>query len=102
MAVYAVFEVHLKPGAGPEDVKAYDDYRAAVPAMIAEAGGRYLVRAGSGEALEGAPAGDRFHLIEFDDATGIRRMWESESYRALTLKRAGAVDVRALLISPPA
>jgi uncharacterized protein (DUF1330 family) len=101
MTVYAVFEVRLKHDAGPDDLAAYDEYRAAVPAMIAEAGGRYLVRAGSGEAIEGAPAGDRFHLIEFDNAEGLHRVWQSEAYRALKIKRAGAVDVRAVLISPP-
>ena len=96
-----MFEVTLQPDPSPEALAAYDEYRAAVPALIAAAGGRYLARAWAGEALEGAAAGDRFHLIEFPDADAARGFWTSPDYLALKHRRAGAADVRAVLLLPP-
>jgi uncharacterized protein (DUF1330 family) len=98
---YAFFEVTLLPDPTPEAVAAYDRYRAAVPAMVERHGGRYLARAWSGEALEGTPAADRFHLIEFPDADAARAFWAAPEYREITSLRGDAVDVRAVLIEQP-
>lgn len=100
MPVYAMFEITLLPDPSPEDQAAYEHYRSVVPGMIAEHGGVYLARAWNGEALEGAPAGDRFHLLEFPDAEAARGFWESPEYRALKHGRDGAVSVRAVLLHP--
>lgn len=94
-----MFEVVLRPDATEEALAAYAEYRSQVPAMIEAAGGRYLARAWSGEALEGAAAGDRFHLLEFPDADTARRFWQSPEYLAIKHLRGDAADVRAVLIS---
>jgi uncharacterized protein (DUF1330 family) len=101
MSVYAFFEITLKPNPTPEAQAAYETYRAQVPALIEKFGGTYLARAWNGEALEGAAAGDRFHLIEFPTADAARTYWMSEEYRAISGLRGDAVDVRAVLIEPP-
>lgn len=101
MTVYAIFEVTLRADADAAATAAYDDYRAKVPLLVEAAGGRYLARAWSGEALEGAPAADRYHLVAFDDADRAHRFWSSSAYREITHLRGGAADVRAVLISPP-
>lgn len=98
--MYAVFEVDLLPHPSSEAVAAYEHYRSVVPELIARHGGRYLARAWSGEALEGDPAGDRFHLVEFADGESARAFWASPEYRALKGGRDGAVSVRAVLIEP--
>jgi uncharacterized protein (DUF1330 family) len=98
MAAYAFFEVRLTPDPSPEALAAYDRYRAAVPAMVEAHGGRYLARAWSGEALEGAPAADRFHLIEFPTADHARAFWSSPEYLEIVGLRGDAADVRAVLI----
>ncbi len=100
MTAYAFFEVRLKAGASEADRAAYDRYRVAVPPLVEQHGGRYLARAWNGTALEGSPPGDRFHLIEFPDAEAARAFWASPDYRAISLQRGGAADVRALLIEP--
>lgn len=101
MAVYAVFEVVLRDDPTPEALEAYQTYRAGVPALIERFGGTYLARAWQGEVLEGAPAGDRFHLVEFPDADAAKAFWNSPEYQALQPGRRGAADVRALLLSQP-
>jgi uncharacterized protein (DUF1330 family) len=99
--VYAVFEVVLQPQPTAEALAAYDAYRAAVPAIIERFGGRYLARAWDGEALEGAEAGDRFHLIEFPDADAAHAFWRSPEYLAIKDGRSDAASIRAVLITPP-
>ncbi|MEN9646848.1 MAG: hypothetical protein RL238_3517 [Actinomycetota bacterium] len=99
MPAYAMFEVALRPDASDEALATYAEYRTKVPAMIEAAGGRYLARAWSGEALEGAAPRDRFHLLEFPDADTARQFWASPEYLAVKHLRGDAADVRAILIS---
>lgn len=94
MAVYAVFEVEVVDDAAG----GYQQYRAAVPALIERFGGRYLVRAGSGEALEGRATTARWHLVEFPDLAAAHAFWDCPEYLALKPLRAGAADVRAVVI----
>jgi len=101
MSVIAVFEVQPNPNATDAELKNYDEYRSKVPALIASYGGRYLVRAGSGEAIEGMPAAARWHVIEFPDEAAAKAFWSSPEYVALKPLRKGAADVRAVLVSPP-
>ncbi len=98
MPAYAVFEVAVNPDPTPDAAARYADYRAAVPAMIERHGGRYLARAAGAEALEGGPTEGRWHLVEFPSADAARAFWESPEYLALQPLRAGAADVRAVLI----
>lgn len=102
MTVIAVFEVRPTADATDQQRRDYDEYRSKVPALIASFGGTYLIRAGSGEAIEGAPAAARWHVIEFPDEASAKAFWSSPEYVALKPLRKGAADVRAVLISPPA
>jgi uncharacterized protein (DUF1330 family) len=101
MTVYVVFEVTLSDNPSEEALAAYASYRAAVPELVAKHGGRYLARAWQGVALEGAPAGDRFHLVEFPDSASVTAFWSSPDYLAIKHGRAEAADVRAVLVEPP-
>jgi uncharacterized protein (DUF1330 family) len=98
---YVFFEIRVLAEPTEEQQRAYDDYRARVPELVHQHGGRYLARAWQGEALEGAPAADRFHLAEFPDAQAARTFWTSPEYLSIKPGRAGVVDVRAVLISSP-
>ena len=80
MAVYAVFEVELLTDPSPHDADGYERYRAAVPELIARFGGRYLVRAGTGTALEGRPTTGRWHLVVFPDAESAQQFWSCPEY----------------------
>ena len=100
VAAYAIFEVVLRDDASSDALLAYERYRAAVPSLVERFGGRYLARAWPGRALEGAAAGDRFHLIEFPDAAAADAFWTSSDYRELQRDRADAATIRAVVISP--
>ncbi len=100
-AVLAVFEVRLLADATPGAQAGYAEYKTRVAPMIEAAGGRYVVRAAPGAALEGvADDGDerRYHLIEFPSAAAARAFWESADYAAIVGLREGAVEVRAFLV----
>jgi len=65
------------------DPVAYEDYKRRVPAVIAAYGGRYLVRGGASEALEGGWRPKRSAIIEFPDLAAAKAFWESPEYRPL-------------------
>lgn len=99
MAVMAVFDVSIRPDQTDEAAARYARYRSVVGPMIEAAGGRYLVRAGDPEWLEGDDGlVRRTHLIEFPNAQTARDLWQSAEYRELRELRVGAVDVRAFLV----
>jgi len=75
VAAYLIAEVEIT------DPKAYEEYRKIVPGTIAQYGGRYLVRGGALETLEGGRwKPGRFVILEFPSAQRAREWWGSEVY----------------------
>jgi uncharacterized protein (DUF1330 family) len=76
----------------------YEKYKAAAPATIAAAGGRYLAR--SGEAvLEGTHDGRRAVILEFPTLQAARDWHDGEGYRqARKLRQHCARNVTFLLL----
>ena len=72
-----------------EDAEAYEEYRAVVPAVIARFGGRYLVRGGRSEALEGDMTLGRVIILEFPSYEDARRWYDSPEYEAAKAIRQG-------------
>ena len=64
----------------PEGFKAY---QAAVPATIAQYGGRYLVRGGAATDVEGAMPHPRHVVLEFPDRAAAERWYTSPEYQAI-------------------
>lgn len=62
------------------DPKEYDAYRAQVPATIAKYGGKYLVRGGRAEALEGEVQPKRIAVVEFPTYERAVEWWNSPEY----------------------
>ena len=65
------------------DPVAYEEYRRQVPAIIAAYGGRYLVRGGKTEVLEGEPQANRLVILEFPDMARLKAFYASPEYRPL-------------------
>ena len=65
------------------DPQGYEEYRARVPAVIAAHGGRYVVRGGAVELLEGHWPLKRCAVLEFKDMAAVRAFWNSPEYRPL-------------------
>lgn len=70
------------------DAVEYERYRQQVPATIAAHGGRYLVRGGATEMLEGQGVPDRVVILEFPDMATLKRWYHSPEYQALLAIRA--------------
>ena len=76
MPAYFVAEVEVT---NPEG---YEPYRALAGASIAQYGGRFLVRGGKVEMIEGGPAPQRVVITEFADVEAARRWYNSPEYQA--------------------
>jgi len=74
MSAYIVAQVNVT------DTGRYDDYRKMVPATLEQYGGRFLVRGGDVDKLEGEWNPSRLVVIEFDSAEQARAWWASQEY----------------------
>lgn len=85
MAAYVLAQIDVK---NPEG---YKDYTAVTPGLIAKHGGKFLVRGGEVETLEGEGAGRRIVLIEFPDKETAKGFYDSPEYQeAIKLRQANA------------
>ncbi len=84
MTAYVVANVEVT------DQAAYEEYRQRVPAVIAAYGGRYLVRGGASEVLEGSWHLNRCVVLEFPDMAALKAFWTSPEYRVLRAIRERA------------
>ncbi|MDP6574168.1 MAG: DUF1330 domain-containing protein [Rhodospirillales bacterium] len=80
------------------DAGKYDTYKQAVPAVIEKFGGRFIVRGGDMEALEGAYDGPRVVILEFPSVEQARAFWNSPEYAEVKALREGAANMTAVLI----
>ena len=62
------------------DPQKYEEYRRQVPASLAPFGGRFLVRGGRTETLEGDWSPKRFVILEFPSIEAARSWWSSPEY----------------------
>lgn len=68
-------------------------YRAQARASIEKYGGRYLVRAGALEMIEGTRDRDRqYVIVEFPSMARARQWYDSPEYAEALKVRAGALD----------
>lgn len=74
MAAYLVVQVTI------EDPVRYEDYKRLVTPTLAKYGGRFLVRGGRTETLEGDWAPERFVVLEFPSVERAKAWWSCEEY----------------------
>jgi uncharacterized protein (DUF1330 family) len=65
------------------DPKGFAQYREQVPAVLAQYGGRFLVRAGEVHPLEGELGLARLVVIEFPSLEAARGFYDSKEYAPL-------------------
>jgi len=92
MAAYVLAEVEVTNPDG------YKEYTAHVPATIARYGGRFLVRGGPSEALEGDWPKNRRVIIEFPDVETAKRWWNSPEYEKPKAMRRANSKGRLILL----
>ena len=99
MAAYVIADVKVN------DPEQYKQYQALSPGAIAAAGGRFLVRGGRTEVMEGHWRPNRVVVLEFADFAAAMKFHDSEKYRAARAKRAGATEFFNMIVVdgvPPA
>ena len=95
MTVYVLADIDV------HDRERYEDYKVLAGDAVEQYGGRYAVRGGTVEVLEGEWPTGRFVVLEFPDAEAARRWYDSPEYTAARAVRQEASNARFLLVSPP-
>ena len=81
------------------DPETYERYKQQTPTVVAEAGGRFLVRGGRCKLLEGDSSElDRTIVIEFDSYEQARQFYESPNYQEILPLRVSASRSEVLLV----
>lgn len=92
MAAYVVVDVVVK------DPVRYDDYRKRVIATLEPYGGKFLVRGGKVENLEGSWHPQRFVIVEFPDSAKARAWWHCQAYAEPKAIRQSASHTEMILV----
>lgn len=96
MPAYVVVELAV------HDVQTHERYKQLEPPSLIPYGGRYLVRGGSTEALEGSWQPPRFVMLEFPTVEQARAWWGSPEYApAKALRHASAHSMMLLMEGLP-
>ncbi len=74
MAAYFIVDVDVR------NPQAYEGYKQAAATSIAQYGGRYLVRGGTHEVLEGDWHPTRLVVLEFPTVEAAKRWYASDEY----------------------
>ena len=92
MPAYFVVELEVT------NMAAMAPYREAVGATLTQYGGRFLVRGGATELIEGGPEPKRVVILEFADAAAIRRWYNSPEYQKILPDRLANSKARAFIV----
>lgn len=97
MPAYVCVEIEV------HDPATYETYKKLAPPSIAQYGGRYIVRGGETETLEGDWDPKRFVILEFDSMGAARAWYHSPEYSEARAIRQRCASGRMLLVEglPP-
>jgi uncharacterized protein (DUF1330 family) len=92
MAAYIIADLTIT------DPQGFEEYRQMVPATIAQYGGKYVVRGGRVETLEGNWDPKRLVIIEFESAERAKQWWACEEYREAKALRQRTAQTNLIII----
>ena len=92
MAAYLIVDLEVTERAS------YETYRDAVPEVIKKYGGRYLVRGGDVEVLEGDWRPGRLVVLEFPSMNDLKKFYDSDDYRDLKAVRIASTNTNAIVV----
>ena len=92
MPAYLIANIDVTDPAG------FEEYRAGVPAVIAQYGGRYLVRGGAISAVEGTSPFKRLVVLEFSTMEALKAFYHSPEYAPLLKLRMAASTGEVVLV----
>jgi uncharacterized protein (DUF1330 family) len=80
------------------DPETYAEYLKVVPPTISAFGGRFVVRGGKAENLEGDWIPKRVVVLEFDSVEVAHKWWASEDYKAPKALRQSASVANMIVV----
>ena len=92
MPAYVIVDIEVTDPAG------FEEYRKQVPATVQKYGGRFLVRGGAMEVVEGDWRPKRVVVLEFPSMEQAKRWYDSEEYRPLKAMRLKASTANLVLV----
>jgi uncharacterized protein (DUF1330 family) len=92
MSAYIIVEVEVK------DPVKYEDYKKLTPASISAYGGRFIVRGGKAELIEGKQEPKRIVVLEFENSERAKAWWNSPEYSDAKKLRHATAESRMILI----
>jgi uncharacterized protein (DUF1330 family) len=92
MAAYLVVDIEVTNPAQ------FEEYKKLAPAAIARYGGRYLIRGGAYEAIEGDWKPQRITVVEFESMEKAKAFYNSPEYQVAIKARLGAANMKMLLV----
>jgi|SRR5689334_10450617 len=92
MAAYVISEVEVRNAAD------FETYRALAAQSIAKYSGRYLVRGGAADLMEGGPPPNTIIIVEFPTMARLREWYASPEYAEALKVRANALERRLIFV----
>ncbi|MHC4233894.1 MAG: DUF1330 domain-containing protein [Planctomycetota bacterium] len=92
MAAYVIADIRVT------DPVRYEEYKRLAAPTVAAHGGRYVVRGGAAEMLEGDWEPGRVVVLEFPSAEQARKWWSSDTYEAAKGIRRASAESRLILV----
>ena len=92
MPAYVLVDVAVR------DPEEYERYKALVPPSLAAYGGRFIVRGGAVEELEGVWKPSRLVILEFPSTERAHAWWASPEYAEAKALRLATADSKMILV----
>ncbi len=92
MAAYFIVNLDIR------DPERFETYRQRVAPLVEEHGGRYLVRGGAHEVIEGDWNPERIVVVEFPSVERAHEWYRSAEYQELAAMRMRAAPSQVVLV----
>jgi len=92
MAAYIIVDVKIN------ETEMYEEYKRLTPASVATYQGKFIVRGGATETLEGDWKPGRIVVLEFPNAERAKQWWDSSEYTPAKIIRQSAANTKMILV----
>ena len=92
MKAYIIVDVNIT------DPARYEDYKKLTPVSLVPFEGKFIVRGGTNEALEGDWKPGRIVVLEFPSVEKAKAWWSSDTYAPAKAIRQSAAKTRMILV----
>ena len=93
MAAYLIADIEVT------DPEVFEQYRGQVGATIEKYGGKYLVRGGAWEKLEGDWTPNRLVILEFESMERAKEWYYSEEYKGPMALRHQSANSKSIFVA---